>query len=172
MGAPGSVASAVRVRPEPLAAPAVGQADDDEPAPRATATSAVGRRARRSPARRATPSARWIASDALASSRLASRPPAPVLAPASCSARAAARASQAPELDRRPVVLGPENGTSTGPGARAPGADEHRHVARRLVEQREQARVLQQAARRVDDEQVGVLLGRQPREVRARGSSR
>ena len=66
------------------------------------------------------PSPRCTASDALASSRLASRPSLPVLAPASCSTRPAPRASQAPSSTAAQSCSDPENGTSTGPGRAGP----------------------------------------------------
>ena len=112
-----------------------------------------------------TPSVRWTASEALASRRLASRPVVPVLAPARRSGLDVARASQAPSSIADQSLAAPVKGTTTGPGAR--GRRRGRRRRRGVLEQREQPGVLEDAARRVDEHEVDVLLGGQPGEVGA-----
>ena len=74
------------------------------------------------------------------------------------------RASHAPSSTAAQSCSAPANGTSTGPGPTT-SADDDPDVARRLVEQREKTRVLEQPVGRVDEEEIGVLLAGEPRDV-------
>ena len=71
------------------------------------------------------------------------------------------------ELDRRPVVLGPDERHEHRPGASLV-ADNHRDVARRAREQLGDHRVTQKIRRRVDEHEVDVLLGSEADEVACR----
>ena len=144
---------------EPVPLPAVGEPDDDEARRRRPATrpSAPGSTSSGSAV---TPNARWIASDALASSRLASRSAS--FGPASRSGTSSAPASQAPISIAVQSCSPPPNGTSTGPAARACPPDQHTDVARRRAEHARVSRILQQRAPARREEQVDVLLGREP----------
>ncbi len=165
------VARAVRVRPSPSRRQRSVSPDHHQPGAardlhervRASARRAADRRERRAPAgarARRWPGAGWRRARS-----------APLLAPASCMSQERDWASQAPSSTAAQSCSAPEKGTSTGPRSAAPVAHENGHVAGRLVEQREQPRVLEEAVGGVDEQQVRVLLGREPREVRARGRS-
>ena len=67
--------------------------------------------------------------------------------------RAGAAGEPAAELDRRPVVLGSGEGDDDGALAQRT-AHEHRDVARRVVEQRDQPRVLERPLRRGDEHEI------------------
>src|SRR6185503_5483069 len=108
------VASAVLARPRPSRRQRSVRPTTIVPAPAATSTSASGSGSTRTGSV-ATPSARCTAIEALASNRLASRPSAPAVAPASWSATPRARASQAPSSTAAQSCSAPAKGTSTGP---------------------------------------------------------
>ena len=103
--------------------------------------------------------------DALARSRLASRPSADEVDPASTRSVPCAREPRA-ELDRAPVVVGAAERHEHGAGAGG-AVDEHRDVARRLVQQAQEPCVLEEPCGRVDEQQLGILLAGEPREVGA-----
>ena len=92
----------------------------------------------------ATPTVRWIAIDALASNRLASRPAPSPVDPASTSASPRRGRQPGSELDRGPVVLGARERDQHRAVARP--ADQDRDVAGRLGENRHQMRVVEQSA--------------------------
>ena len=64
-------------------------------------------------------------------------------------------------------MLGTRERHEDRPRARRLVPDHDADVARRLVEQREHPRVLEQAVRRVDEEKVDVVLAREPGHVHA-----
>ena len=92
-------------------------------------------------------------------------------APASRSGLEVARASQAPSSIADQSLAAPVKGTSDrARDARA--VDQDADVAGGGVQQAEQAGVLEQAGRRVDEQKVDVLLRGEPREVDGRARSR
>ena len=127
--------------------------------------------ARRCTGSACTPSARCTASEALASRRLASRP----LGAACWRRRAASRSAGTArepraELDGGPVVLGAGERARApvpSPGAPSPTSTPTSHGASSRRESRRASS--SRPVGRVDQQQVGVLLGREPGEVRARG---
>ena len=76
------------------------------------------------------------------------------------------------ELDGGPVVLGTGKRHEDRPRARRLVPDHDTDVARCLVEQREHPGVLEQAIRCIHQEEVDVVLAREPRHVHAGGDRR
>ena len=156
---------------ETLASPAVGQADDDRAGSRRHVDE--GFRVRLDQDRLGGDAERALHRD-----RGAREQPAGVAAVGDgrrareLERHAASACEPRAELDRRPVVLGPREGHEHGTRARRLVPDDDADVARRLIEQREHARVLEQAVRRVDEEEIDVVLACEPCHVHTRGDRR
>ena len=90
-----------------------------------------------------TPSARWTAMDALASNLLESRSSS--VGPTRVSLAVTRAREPRSELNRRPIVVGPDERHQHGAVSRLAGGND-RHVARRCVEQVGDGGVIQAAA--------------------------
>ena len=94
-------------------------------------------------------------------------PPAPVVGSGETEREPVRERQPRAELHRRPVVLGAGERDDDRVAASL-AVHEDGDVARCVVEQAQQPWVLEQAIGRVDDEELGILLAREPREIGAR----